>query len=98
MSFNFSTRRSLSIQQCVSVIGIDLSLIPYLALCVSICLSVRKVYYGKTADWIRMRFGVVSGVGRGTGVLDGSGDRQREWAVLGVNLERLIVTSGDFAA
>jgi len=37
----------------------------------SVGLSVRKVYCGKTADWIRMSFGVVSGVGRGVGVLDG---------------------------
>jgi len=29
------------------------------------------MYCGKTADWIRMLFGLVSGVGRGTGVLDG---------------------------
>jgi len=28
------------------------------------------VYCGKTADWIRMPFGVMSGVGRGMGVLD----------------------------
>jgi len=27
------------------------------------------VYCGKTADWIRMPFGVVSGVDRGMGVL-----------------------------
>jgi len=26
----------------------------------SVCLCVRKVYCGKTADWIRMPFGVVS--------------------------------------
>jgi len=32
---------------------------------------VRKVYCGKTADCIRMPFGVVSRVGRGMGVLDG---------------------------
>jgi len=44
-------------------------------LCVCVC--------GKTADWIRMPFGVVRGVGRGTGVLDGGGDRQGEGAVLG---------------
>ena len=45
------------------------------AVCRSVCLSVgrsvRKVYCSKTADWIRMRFGVVSGVGQGMGVLDG---------------------------
>jgi len=31
----------------------------------SVCLSVRKVYCGKTAEQIRMPFGVMSGVGRG---------------------------------
>jgi len=31
----------------------------------------RKVYCGKMADWIRMQFQVVSGVGRVIGVLDG---------------------------
>ena len=30
---------------------------------------------GKMADWIRMPHEMVSGVGRGTGVLDGDGDR-----------------------
>jgi len=33
-----------------------------------------------------MPFGVVSGVGRVMGVLDGSGDRRREEAVLGLSL------------
>ena len=32
---------------------------------------------GKTADWIRMPFGVVSGVGLRSGVLDFGGDRRR---------------------
>ena len=32
------------------------------------------------------------------GVLDGAGYRQRKKAVLGVNLERPIVTNGDLAA
>jgi len=40
------------------------------------CLSTH-VYCGKTADWIRMLFGVVSGVGLGMGVLDFGGDRPR---------------------
>ena len=31
----------------------------------------------KTADWIWMPFGMVSGVGRGMGVLDGGGDHRR---------------------
>jgi len=42
------------------------------------------VYCGKTADWIRMPFGMVSGVGREMGVLDSDGDRRRGMAVLGV--------------
>ena len=38
-------------------------------------------------------------VGQGMGVLDGSRDRRREWAVLGgVNFGRPILTSGDFVA
>jgi len=42
-----------------------------------------------------MTFGVVSGVGRGMGVL---GDCLREGADLGVNLGPPIVTNGDFVA
>jgi len=30
---------------------------PIKPVCMSVGLSVRKVYYGKTADWIRMPFG-----------------------------------------
>ena len=51
----------------------------------TLCLSVRKVYSGKTADWIWMLFGVASGVGRGMGVLDGVHLPQGEgrfWGVL----------------
>jgi len=48
-------------------------------LCVSV--SVWKVYYGKMADWIWMPFGMVSGVDRLMGVLNG-GDRRRGKAVL----------------
>jgi len=40
-----------------------------------LCVCLSTVYCGKTADWIRMLFGVVSGVGQGMGVLDGGGDR-----------------------
>ena len=43
----------------------------------SVSWSVRKLYCGKMADWIVMSFRVVSGVGRGIGVLDGGGDRRR---------------------
>jgi len=44
-----------------------------------VCLSAHR-YCGKTADWIQMPFGVVSGVGLGRGVLDFGGDRRREGA------------------
>jgi len=44
---------------------------------VSVGRSVRKVYCGKTADLIRISFGVMRGVGRGMGVLDKGGDRRR---------------------
>jgi len=45
-----------------------------------------------------MPFGVVSGVGRGMGMLDGGGDRQRGKGSFGVNLGRPIVTNGEFVA
>jgi len=69
------------------------------SVCVCLCvcrLSIRKVYYGKTADWIWMPFRVVSGVGRLMGVLDGVVIVEEEGAVLGVNLRRPTGTSGDF--
>jgi len=43
----------------------------YWSVCVSVCVSVWEVYYGKTADWIQMPFGVVNGVGQETSVLNG---------------------------
>jgi len=46
------------------------------------------VNYGKMADWIQMPFGVVSGVGLVSGVLDFGGDRRRGRGSLG----------GEFAA
>jgi len=46
--------------------------------CHSVCLCVcPQVYCGKTAEWKQMPFGMVSGVGRGMGVLDGGCDRRR---------------------
>jgi len=66
---------------------VQVSHLYHLSVCVSVCLSVgrsvRKVYCGKTAEWIRVPFGVVSGVGRERGVLDGSGDLEGEGTVLG---------------
>jgi len=58
----------------------------HLLVCRSVGQSV-KVYCGKTADWIRMPFGVVSGVGLGRGVLDFGGDRQRGRGSLRLNSE-----------
>jgi len=43
-----------------------------------------------------MPFGVVSGVSRGMGVLDGGGYRQRRRGSFGVKLGRPIVTNGAF--
>ena len=64
----------------------------------TMCLSVHKVYCGKMADRIRMPFRVVSGVGRGIGVLDGGGDRQRgRGSFGGVNLGYPILTNETFA-
>jgi len=45
-----------------------------------------------------MLFGMVSGVGRGMGVLDGVGDHQGVRSSFGLNLWRPIVTNGDFVA
>jgi len=59
-------------------------------------LCVQKVYHGKMDDWIQMPFGMVRGVGRGTGVLDGGGDLRRGRGSFGVNLGRPIVTNGAF--
>jgi len=42
----------------------------HMSVCLSVCLSARKVYCGKTADWIRVPLGVVSGVVRVMGELD----------------------------
>jgi len=66
----------------------------HLSVCLSVCRSVRKVYCGKTAGWIRMPFGMVSGVGRGMGILDGwSGDRRKGSGSFGGEF----VTNGAFA-
>ena len=44
-----------------------------------------------------MPFGMVSGIGRGMGVLDGGGDRRRGTGSFGVTLGRPIVTNGPSA-
>jgi len=64
----------------VSANGVELSPSPSVGLSVRVCLSmsVRKVYCGKMDDWIRMPFGMVSGVGRRMGVMLVRGDRRME--------------------
>jgi len=63
----------------------------------SVGLSDRKVYCGKTADWIRMPFGVVSGVSRGMGVLDAGGDRRRGRGSFGGEFGASHCNNGAFA-
>ena len=62
-------------------------------LCVSLSVC-AEMYCDKTAEWIRMPFGMVSGVGRcvlWVVIVEGEG------TVLGVNLGRPTVTNGDYA-
>ena len=64
----------------ISANGVDLSSFQFVgrSLCLSVGLFAWKVYCGKTADGIWMLFGILSGVGRGMGVLDRGGDRHGE--------------------
>ena len=55
------------------------------------------MYCGKTAEWIRVPFGIVSGVSRIMGVLHRVVIVEGEGAVLGVNFGRPVVTNGTFA-
>ena len=55
-----------------------------------VCLSAHR-YCDKTADWIRIPFGVVSGVGLGMGVLGFGGDRRRGRAVGGNLVASLVL-------
>jgi len=80
----------------VSVHGIFTDLLPRPSVGLSASLSVWKVYCGKTAEW--MPFEMVSGVGRGMGVVNGVVIIEGEGAVLGVNLGCLMVTNGDLVA
>ena len=92
LCYAFLVTTSLTINTAsVSAIGIELSLIPYVGLCVCLCPeSVLRQNDGMDpdADW-----GGEWGRSR-----DGSGDRRRDGAILGVTLGRPIVTNGDFVA
>jgi len=80
------SRKIISASLCISKASVsahltDLSPSPSVALCV--CVSVGKCTVVKTAEWIRMPFGMVSGVSRMMDVLDGVVIVEVEGAVLG---------------
>ena len=66
-------------------------------LCVgrSVGASVCRVHCGKTADQIRMPFGVIRRTGSGMRQVVGFGIGPREGVLLGANLGRAIVANGD---
>jgi len=72
----------------------------------SVCWSVRRsvgrsvcpVHCGKTADRIRMPFGIIGRTGPGMRQVVGFGDRSAGRSTFGANLEHAIVTNGDFTA
>jgi len=78
--------RSLSNVASISTNDVDLSLFHLsVGQLVGLPVCVWKVYCGKMADWIRMLFGMVTGVGRGNGVLDGVIIVKGEGAVFAMN-------------
>ena len=60
--------------------------------------SVCPVHCGKTADRIRMPFGVIGRKGPGIRQVVGFWDRSMGRGTVGANLRRAIVTNGDFTA
>ena len=62
----------------------------------SVRASVCPVHCGKTADRIRMPFGVICRTGPGMRQVVGFGDRSTEMGTFGVNLGRAILTNWDF--
>ena len=62
----------------------------------SVGLSVCPVHCGKTADRIRMPFGIVGRTGPGMRQIVGFVDRSTGRGTFGANLGRAIVTNGDF--
>ena len=67
-----------------------------IGLCVG--LSVCPVHCGKTADRIRMPFGIIGRTGPRMRQIVGFGDRSTGSGTFGADLGRAIVTNGDFAA
>ena len=61
----------------------------------SVCASVCPVHCGKTADRIRMPFGITGRTGPGMSQVMGFGSRSTGTGTFGANLWRAIVTSGD---
>ena len=64
----------------------------------SVRASVCPVHCGKTADRIRMPFGIIGQTGPGIRQIVGFRDRSTERGTFGANLGHAIVTNGDFAA
>ena len=60
--------------------------------------SVCLVHCGKTADRIRMPFGIIGRTDPGMRQVVGSKIGKREGVLLGANLWRAMVTNGDFTA
>ena len=60
--------------------------------------SVCPVHCGKTADRIRMPFGIIGRTGLGIRQVVGFGDRSTGRGTFGANLGCAIVTNGDFTA
>ena len=74
-------------------------------ICRSVCMYVRtyvrlsiQCNCGKTADRIRMPFGIIGRTGPGMRRVVGFGDRSTGRGYFGANLGRGIVTNGDFTA
>ena len=71
-------------------------------ICRSVCTYVRRsvcpVHCGKTADQIRMPFGIIGRTGPGIREVVGFGDRSTGRGTFGANLGRAVVTDGDFTA
>ena len=76
--------------------SVGLSIRKYVRTCVG--RSVCPVHCGKTADRIRMPFGIVGRTGPGMGQVAGFGDPSMGRDTFGANLGRAIVTNGNFTA